>query len=72
MEEPKQAPRAVDSLTSIFEILKSADGTFLAEIDYESKSVSIFEKVIAFEQLAELSTFIIGLTGRIESRNTDK
>ena len=65
-EEPKSAPRAVDTLSMVYEAVKSADGSFRAEIDYESNTISILDETIAFEQLAELSTFIIGLASRIE------
>lgn len=67
MEEHKPATKAVDSLEMVYEIVKSADGSFRAEVDYESKCVSILDSTIAFEQLAELSTFIIGLAGRVNN-----
>lgn len=66
-EEQKPAPKAVDSLEMVYEIVKSADGTYRAEVDYESKCVSILDSTIAFEQLAELATFIIGLAGRVNN-----
>lgn len=68
-EEQKPTPRAVDSLEMVYEIVKSADGTFRAEVDYESKCVAILDTTIAFDQLAELSTFIIGLASRVEKKN---
>lgn len=64
-EEKKPSPRAVDSLEMVYEVVKSGDGTFRAELDYESKCVAILDSTIEFEQLAELSTFIIGLAGRV-------
>ena len=67
-EEKKASPRAVDRLEMVYEIVKSADGTFRAELDYETKSISILDSTFTFDQLAELSTFIIGLTGRVENR----
>ena len=66
-EEQKPAPKAVDSLEMVYEIVKSADGTYRAEVDYESKCVSILDSTIAFDQLAELATFIIGLAGRVNN-----
>ena len=65
--EEKPQPRAVDSLEMVYEIIKSADGTFRAEVDYETKCVSILDSTIEFAQLAELSTFIIGLAGRVNN-----
>ena len=64
-EEQKHAPKAIDSLEMVYEIVKSADGTFRAELDYESKCISILDSTISFDQLAELSTFILGLAGRV-------
>lgn len=69
-EEKKQAPRAVDSLEMVYEVVKSADGTYRAELDYESNSVSILDSTIAFEELAELATFIIGLASRVDNHKT--
>lgn len=66
-EEKKASPRAVDTLEMVYEVVKSADGSFRADLDYESKFVSILDCTIAFDQLAELSTFIIGLTGRVSN-----
>lgn len=66
-EEQKPAPKAVDSLEMVYEIVKSADGTYRAEVDYESKCVSILDSTVAFDQLAELATFIIGLAGRVNN-----
>ena len=66
-EEQKPAPKAVDSLEMVYEIVKSADGSFRAEVDYESKCVSILDSTVAFDQLAELATFIIGLAGRVNN-----
>ena len=68
-EEQKPSPKAVDSPELVYEVVKSACGTFRAEIDYESKCVAILDTTIAFDQLAEVSTFIIGLASRIEIRN---
>lgn len=68
-EEQKPAPRAVDSLEMVYDIVKSADGTYRAEVDYESKCVSILDSTIEFDKLAELATFIIGLAGRVEQKS---
>ena len=66
-EEQKPAPKAVDSLEMVYEIVKSADGSFRAVVDYESKCVSILDYTIAFDQLGELATFIIGLASRVNN-----
>lgn len=66
-EEQKTSPRAVDSLEMVYEVVKSADGTYRAELDYESKCVSILDSTVEFDQLAELATFIIGLAGRVDN-----
>lgn len=71
-EETKAPPKAVDSLEMVYEIVKSADGNYKAEIDYENKCISFQGDTIAFEQLAELATFIIGLTSRIQSKGEAK
>lgn len=65
--EQKVSPKAVDSLEMVYEVVKSADGTYRAEVDYESKCVSVLDSTIEFEQLAELATFIIGLAGRVNN-----
>lgn len=67
-EEQKASPKAVDSLEMVYEVVKSADGSYRAEVDYESKCVSILDSTIEFDRLAELATFIIGLAGRVGSR----
>lgn len=67
-EERKAPSKAVDSIEMIYEIVKSADGTFRAELDYENKCVSVFDTVIDFGQLAELATFVIGLVGRVDQK----
>ena len=67
-EETKPSPKAVDSLERVYEIVKSVDGSFRAEIDYENKCVSVLDYTIAFDQLAELATFIIGLAGLVNNR----
>lgn len=66
-EEQKASPKAVDSLEMVYEVVKSADGSYRAEVDYESKCVSILDSTIEFDRLAELATFIIGLAGRVGS-----
>lgn len=66
-EEQKPSPRAVDSLEMVYEIVKSADGTYRAELDYENKCVSILDSTVEFDQLAELATFIIGLASRVNN-----
>ena len=68
-EEIKTAPRAVDTLTVMFEILHSANGTFRAELDYEQECVSIGSNTYPFDDLAELATFIIGLASRVEQKH---
>ena len=71
-EDPKTAPRAVDSLEMVYEVVKSADGSFRAELDYECESVSILDSTIAFAELAELATFIIGLASRVKQKGEAK
>lgn len=66
-EEKKPSPRAVDSLEMVYEILKSADGTYRAEVDYETKEVYILDYSIQFDKLAELATFIIGVASRVNN-----
>lgn len=68
-EENKTAPRAVDTLTVMFEVLHSGNGTFRAEVDYEQELVSIGSNTYPFDDLAELATFIIGLASRVEQKN---
>lgn len=65
--EEKPSPRAVDSLEMVYEILKSADGTYRAEVDYETKEVFILDYSIQFDKLAELATFIIGVASRVNN-----
>ena len=66
--EAKLPHKAVDSLEMVYEVVKSADGTYKADVDYESKCVSILDSIVAFDQLAELATFIIGLASRVEQK----
>lgn len=66
-EEPKPHPKAIDSIEMVYEVVKSADGTFRAELDYENKCVAVLDFTIEFNQLAELATFIIGLAGRVDN-----
>lgn len=66
-EEQKPAPRAVDSLEMVYEIVKSADGSFKADVDYEGKCVYAFGSAFEFDKLAELATFVIGLAGRVNN-----
>lgn len=63
-----QPPRAVDKLEVAYEIVKSADGTFDASLDYESKTLSLCNSSIAFDKLPELVTFVVGLAARVNSR----
>ena len=65
--EAKSIPKAIDSLEMVYAVVKSADGSFRAEVDYENRCVSVLDSTIAFDQLAELATFIIGLAGRVEN-----
>ena len=71
-EEQKTPHKAVDSLEKVFEVVKSANGTYRAELDYESKAISVFDSTIGFDQMAELATFIIGLAGRVQSNGEEK
>lgn len=71
-EEVKTSPRAMDSLEMVYEVVKSADGNFRADVDYENKCVSVLDSTFGFDQLAELATFIIGLTSRIHSKGETK
>ena len=66
-EEPKTAPRAVDSLVAIAETVRSTNGTYQAQIDYELEVVEVLGSTISRDELAELATFIIGLAGRVEN-----
>ena len=66
-EDRKPSPKAVDSLEMVYEIVKSADGTFRAEVDYETHEVYVLDYCIQFDKLAELATFIIGLAGRVNN-----
>lgn len=65
---PESSPRAVDKLELAYEIVKSADGTFSSELDYESKSCSLLNASIAFDKLPELLTFMVGLAGRVANQ----
>lgn len=66
-EEQKPAPKAVDSLEMICERVRSANGTFQANIEYELEVVELLGSTISFGGLAELATFIIGLAGRVNN-----
>ena len=65
--EQKPSPRAVDSLEMICETVRSANGTYHAEIEYELEVVKLLGATISFGGLAELATFIIGLAGRVNN-----
>jgi transposase len=71
-EEQKTAPRAVDSLEMICETVRSANGTYQAEIEYELEVVKLLGSTISFGGLAELATFIIGLASRVEQKGAEK
>lgn len=71
-EETKATPKAIDSLEMVYEVLKSADGTFRAEVDYESNCVAILDSTVEFDQLAELATFIIGIASRTAQKGEAK
>lgn len=71
-EEQKAPQKAVDRLEMVFEVVKSAGGTYRAKLDYEGNLVSILDSIIAFDDLAELATFIIGLAGRVQSKGEAK
>ena len=64
--------KAIDTLSVAYELLKSADGNFKAEVDYESNTAIVLDAVISLDQLAELATFIVGLAGRVERRTIGK
>lgn len=66
-EAPKPSPRAVDTLELAFESVKSAEGSFRADLDYEDKCLSLFGSTISFDKLPELVTFVVGLTGRVNN-----
>jgi hypothetical protein len=66
-EETKAPLKAVDSLEMICETVRSADGTYQAEIEYELEVVKLLGSTISFGGLAELATFIIGLAGRVDN-----
>lgn len=65
-EETKTPHKAVDSLEMICETVRSANGTYQAEIEYELEVVKLLGSTISFGGLAELATFIIGLAGRVD------
>lgn len=71
-EEPKTAPRAVDSLVAIAETVRSANGVYQAQIEYELEVVEVLGSTISFDGLAELATFIIGLASRMEQKREAK
>ena len=66
-EELKAVPKAAESLKRVYETLKSADGAFRADVDYENKCVAMFDGTMTFEQVAELAIFVVGLASRIEN-----
>ena len=66
--EAKTTPKAVDSLGVLAETVRSADGVYQAQIEYELEVVELLGTTISFDGLAELATFIIGVAGRIEQR----
>ena len=66
-EETKDSPKAVDSLEMICETVRSANGTYQAEIEYELEIVKLLGSPISFGGLAELATFIIGLASRVDN-----
>ena len=71
-EEPKAPHKAVDALRTICESVRSADGTYQAEIDYEMEAVGLLGSTISFSGMAELATFIIGLASRVQSKGEEK
>ena len=68
-ELPKveEARKPVDTLKIMREAVKSADGTFTAEIDYDCKMLMVDGAVIAFERIAEFATFVVGLANRVSN-----
>lgn len=71
-EEQKASPRAVDSLGVVAETVRSANGVYQAQIEYELEVVEVLGSTISFEGLVELVTFIIGLAGRVQSKGETK
>ncbi len=67
-DTPTPAPRAVDKLEVTYEIVKSAEGSFNAELDVENMSLSLCNSSIAFDKLPELLTFVVGLAGRVSNQ----
>ena len=67
-EEVKTAPRAIDSLAMICEVVRSANGVYQAQIEYELEVVDVLGSTISFDGLADLATFIVGLASRVEQK----
>ena len=70
-EETKAQPKAVDSLMAIAETVRSANGVYQAQIEYELEVVEVLGSTISFDGLAELATFIIGLASRVEQKGKE-
>lgn len=70
-EEQKPSPKAVDSLMAIAETVRSANGVYQAQIEYELEVVEVLGSTISFDGLAELATFIIGLASRVEQKGKE-
>lgn len=71
-EDPKPSPKAVDSLGVVAETVRSANGVYQAQIEYELEVVEVLGSTISFGGLAELATFIIGLASRVEQKGEAK
>lgn len=68
-EETKAPQKAIDSLEMVYEVVKSADGTFRAELDYESKCASILDSLVSFEQLAGWRHSSLGWPAELNTRH---
>ena len=66
-EERKPSPGAADTLEMVCEVVRSANGTYHAKIDYLAEAVTLLESIVSFDELAELATFIIGLASRVDN-----
>ena len=71
-EDPKPSPKAVDSLGVVAETVRSANGVYQAQIEYELEVVEVLGSTISFGGLAELATFIIGLASRVKQKGEAK
>ena len=72
MEEVKPSHKPVDRLGVVAETVRSANGVYQAQIEYELEVVEVLGSTISFDGLAELATFIIGLTSHVQSKGETK